>query len=802
MILQNLLLSLRQMMRKKLSTSINLLGLALGMMVSFYMGLYVLDELSYDRFHSDAEQLYRVAWQSSNPQTRTPHPMAQALVNDFAAVQAGVSITPVYGPGLSTPNLSVRYGEKRFDETAVYAGDTTFFEVFDFPVVAGDVRHAMDDPASVIITRQAAEKYFGKEDPIGQTLLFEERAPFKVTAVVENIPEQAHFHFDFLVPYTFFKAMETGEYYEWSDFGHFNYLKLAPGSDVAELEKQINDWSRTYVEYSDASLQALAEGTMGFRLQAITDIHLHSHLRWELEANNYYHYVLIMGLAALLILVVAVINFMNLYTARSLDRAKEVGIRKTVGGSRSGLMVQFVQEAILHSLLAFVLAVLLTEIAGPWLDSLSGKSLIPGLQGNLLLLLGLPAAAILIGVLAGIYPAWFLSGFTLTQVIRGKVKFHGSGKMLRRGLLTFQFAASAFLIISTGVIYEQVMYLKNQETGYESNGLLYVPLRNLDYQKISALEEALRQQPNIEAVSAATNIPGKNFNQNSIRWTQADPEQDLSVSEFRIDFHFLETMGIRLKEGRDFSREYKDQQGTQFLINESVARYYDWEDPLGQELIWFDDEAERRGTVVGIVEDFHYQSLHAPIQPAIYQVTERAFSYLLIRLGSGDVSESIAGIEALWKQEQPAFDFEVQFADQELAQLYEAEDRLGKLFFVFTLLAVLIACMGLFGLTVYHTEERTKEIGIRKVLGANTPTLVFLLSRQFLLLVGLAFLLACPIAWWVMRSWLQGFAYHIELSLLALLPAIALLLLPALLTMSVQVIRTARQNPVKSLRTE
>ena len=802
MILQNILLTLRQMMRKKLSTGINLLGLALGMSVSFYMSLYVLEELSYDQFHQDADRLYRVAWNSGNPQTRTPHPMAQALVADFPAVEAATSLTPLYGPGLSAPNLSVRYEDKRFDETAVYGADTTFFDVFDFPVYAGDLQYAMDEPASVIITRQAAEKYFGKEDPLGKTLLFNERAPLKVTAVLENIPEQSHFHFDFLIPYTFMKAFEEGEFYTWKDFGHFNYLKLAPGAGIDGLAQQVNGWSQKYITFSEDDIEDMASGDLGFIFQPITDIHLHSHLRWELEANSYFHYVLIMAVAAILILLVAVINFMNLYTARSLDRAKEVGIRKTVGSTRAGLVLQFMQEAILHSIIAFILAVLITELAGYSLDAIAGKSLINDLHINLPMIAALLGGAVLVGALAGLYPAWFLSGFSLTQVIRGKIKFHGSGKLLRRGLLTFQFAISSFLIISTGVIYQQVNYLKHQDTGFEEEGLLYIPLRGLEYSDIRQMEEALRQQPNILAVSAATNIPGKNFNQNSIRWTQAEADDDLSVSEFRIDFDFLQTMGIRLVDGRDLSRDYQDQQGTQYLINESVARYYNWESPIGQELIWYDDENERRGTIVGVVEDFHYQSLHAPIQPAIYQVTERSFSYLLLRLGDGPVKESLAAIEAIWKQKQAAYDFDVQFADQELAQLYHAEDQLGSIFLVFTLLAMLIACMGLFGLTVYHTEERTKEIGIRKVLGAGIPNLVFLLSRQFLLLVSIAFLIASPIAWFVMSGWLDGFAYHISLSVLALLPALLLLLLPALLTMSLQIVHTARQNPVKSLRTE
>lgn len=460
-------IALRNLLKHKAYSFINIAGLAIGMTCCLLILLYVQNELSYDQFHQDADRVYRIAWHSGNPQTRTPHPMAQAMVKDFAEVESAVSLSPIWGPGLTRPRFAVRYGDQRFEEREVFSADSTFFEVFSFPLLKGEAKTALRSPMSLVITEDIAKKYFGDEEPLGKVLTINNEVDLKVTGVIQNIPPTSHFHFDFLISYTLLKMRETGSYYQWEDFGHYNYIKLAPNADPKILEAKIPDWFLKYNEWPADDVEELKSGRVAFRLQPITDIHLRSHLKWELEPNSDIAYVYLFSAIAVFVLLIACINFMNLSTARSATRAREVGMRKVLGAFRAQLIGQFLGEAVLLSVMALLLSIAAVELLLPFFNSLSGRNLVVNYRDNPLLIFGVGAMSLMVGIIAGSYPAFFLSALQPVKTLKSAVNFGARSARFRQVLVVTQFAISIALIAGTGIVSAQLEFLKNKKLGFD-----------------------------------------------------------------------------------------------------------------------------------------------------------------------------------------------------------------------------------------------------------------------------------------------------------------------------------------------
>jgi len=803
------LVALRNFRNNRLVSLINVLGLSIGIGACLLISHYIYFELSYDRFHADADQLYRIVWLSDNPQTRTPHPMAQAMADNFPEVESAVSLTPLWKAGLTRRTLAFRNPEKdiRYNEKNVLAVDSTFFDVFGFRLLNGNPRTALTNPRGVILTESSARRYFGEEDPMGRFLqVGEEGSLLEVVGVVEDVPANSHFHFDFLVSYVTLKADDPDDtFFHWSDFGHYNYLKLAEHADAKTLEAKLPDWiiRNRFIDASDEEIELFRTGQLAFSLQPITDIHLRSHLRWELEANSRESYIYLLGTAALFILIIAYVNCINLTTARSLERAKEIGVRKALGALKYQLSLQFVCEALLVSFVSLLLAFFALQWILPYLnrvadypftlnDLLSAKSM------AVLLLAGT-----IVGILLGLYPAFYFSTFKPATILRGRFKASAGSGWLRRGLIVFQFGMAVALIVGSLVIFYQLNFLSNKHLGFNQDQVLVVPINNEALpEKVETLTAELASLEDVVSVGATSNLPGQNFNQNSV-WSPTDEQQQVDASECYVDEGFFAALDIPFREGRGFSRQYATDSTESLILNQSAVQALNLTDPIGQELVWDQEDRPLRGTIIGVVEDFHYRTLHEPVRPLVFQWAPQGANHILIRVKpTSDVLGAVASIQQIWEQFDQQFGFEFYFLDDSLQAQYQAEQRMSQVFGLFSLITVVIACFGLFGLVRYATAQRTKEVGIRKVLGASTSQVVTLLSRDFTRLVLLALVIAIPVAGWVMRQWLQNFAYQIELKVWIFALAAGIVLLLAGATVIIQTLQTATDNPVKSLRSE
>lgn len=802
MIRNYLQVAFRNLLRNKLHSLINIFGLASGMASVILITLYIRHELSYDKFHNRSEDLYRVIWHSDNPQTRTPHPMAQALVDDFPEVQSAVSLTPLWAAGLTreTHSLKNPARDQRYDESNLLAVDTTFFDVFDFPLVRGD-KSGLRKTGGVYISESMARKYFGEEDPLGKQLAVDSsNYLIEVVGVFKDVPENSHFHFDFLGSYVREKSFDPGNrFYSWADFGHYNYIRLRPGTDAKALEAKLMPWSRKYVKAIDENYQAIMGRQYGFRLQPVTDIHLKSKLHWELEANGNIEYIYILGAAALLTLVIACVNFMNLSTAKSAERAKEIGVRKTMGAFRHQLAWQFLAESMSSALIAAVLAMLIIEVALPLFNNLVGIQIDIDYP---LYVTAVLVAALIVGLIAGIYPSLYLSGVKPQSILKGKLIQAPQGARFRRMLVVFQFCISMVLISSAIIIFSQLSYLQNTDLGFGKDEVIVIPLKNEDgMPHFDALRNELKRIDGVSFVSAASNIPGRQFNQHSIA-LQQHPEATVDASEAFVDYEFFQTFGIAISAGRTFERDNIADR-TAFVINETAARQLGAAtDAVGKELIWNDDGNLIRGSIIGVVKDFHFQSLHEPIRPLIFRQSRRSFNFLVAKVAVSHFQERITNIEKTYKVFEPTFGFEFSFLDAQLDNLYRGERRTASILAVFSGIALMIAAFGLFAMSMMMFYQKSKEVSIRKVLGASRQSLLVLLLGDFTKLVTLAIVLGAPLSWYIMQEWLKNFTYRLSIGFWPYAISGTALLLVAWVTLGYFTLKATRLNPADTLRSE
>ena len=801
-------IALRNLLKSKGYTLINVAGLALGLAACLLILLFVQDELSYDRHHAEADQIYRVTLEALLGEQEingpiTPAPMAQALVNDYPEVVQATRLFTFSGETL------VRYEANQFIEERFFFGDSTVFDVFTFPLLQGDPETALVEPNTVVLTESTARKYFGQEDPMGKTIRVDDQFDYEVTGVMEDVPETSHFHFDFLGS---LGTLGNSRNPMWVSNNFRTYFILADGQRAEALEAKFPAMVEKYAGPQVEEILGItidqffaSGGKFEFHLQALTDIHLHSHLNYEIEPNGDITYVYAFSIIAFLILLIACINFMNLATARSAGRAKEVGVRKVLGSNRRQLTLQFLMESMLLSLIALGVALVLAVALLPVFNTLSGKALESN-YGDGVMLSGLIGLAVLVGLLAGSYPAFFLASFRIVNVLKGQGQAGLKSSKLRSGLVVFQFVISIVLMIGTAMVYRQVDFVQSKHLGFEKEHVIVLERFDALGPQQEAFKQQLVQHPNVVAVAGANTLPGRTFGDTSFFVEGAPPDQLRNIRVLMTDFDLLETLNLDLIDGRFFSHDFSTDSSA-VILNEAAVKEFGFAEAeaVGKRLVspGFGDEEEQYISIIGVVKDFHFQSLHDTIRP-LGLFIGRNFTYLAARIQPEDIPGTLAALETQWQTFAPEQPLTYSFLDSDVDALYQRDQRQGSLFGTFALLAIMIACLGLFGLAAFTAEQRTKEIGVRKVLGASVPGIIVLLSKEFTTLVVIAFVVAAPAALWAMTQWLEGFAYSMDLvgAWWIFLGAGAAALLIAWLTVGYQSIRAALTNPVEALRYE
>ncbi|MFC2161755.1 ABC transporter permease [Acidobacteriota bacterium] len=800
-------IALRNFLKHKGFSFINVFGLAVGIACCLLILLFVVDELSYDKYHEKADRIYRAGLHgfiSGNEfhGVVTASPMAQTLVDEYPEVEAATRARNFGFPVF-------RYEEKVFSEERVFWVDPGFFDVFTVPFIQGDPSTALDEPLTIVLTRSMALKYFGNEDPMGKTIDADQRRDYQVTGVIEDVPKNSHLHYDFLASLSTYPDSRSPV---WVSNNYYTYFVLREGASAEAFEDKMEDLVKKYVgpqiqAATGISLEQFygSGGEYSYFIQPMTDIHLRSHLEFEVEPNGDISYVYIFSIIALGILLVACINFVNLATARSSTRAREVGVRKTLGSNRRQLIRQFLAETILTSLLAVLAALLLVQLLLPVFNNLTGKQVgIPYLDYvfTIPLLLGL---VIFVGFLAGLYPAFFLASFDPVAVLKTETPASLKKSNMRNVLVVFQFTVSIVLIVGTLVVQKQLNYIQNKNLGFNKEQIVIIKKTDDLSDKLKTFKQDLLNNPNVYGVTNTGTLFGGNFGNSAFRLAEETGENTHLLWTFFSDPDFVKTYEIDMAAGRYFE-EGREADNQAVVINETAARDLGLEDPVGTQIVALGNtrDQEQSFSIIGVVKDFHFESLHTPIRPMIlimYGPQNRG-RFISVRTGSENIRETMVFIENTWKKFALNQAFEREFMDDYFGRVYENEQRTGRIFLYFAFLTIFIASLGLFGLASFVTTQRTKEIGIRKVLGASESQIVTLLSTQFAKWVLLGNFLAWPIAYILMRNWLQQFAYRGGISILSFLGASAIVLIIALFTVSSQTLKAASANPANSLKYE
>ncbi len=793
--------AVRNILKYKLFSAINILGMTIGITSCLMIILYVTHELSYDKFHADADRIYQVGLNGKIGGqdirvSNTCPPMAEALVADVPEVDAATRIVQMYQP-------VVRNGEKIFTEEKVFFADSNFFEFFSYKLKEGEIKTALKEPNTVVLTEIMAKKYFGEENPMGGLLVMgSENKTFKVTGIAETPPTNSHFSYNILVSAVSNDNLKAGI---WLNNFMFTYFKTKPNTSIDQVESKFIPLVEKYIgpeieKFMGTSLKQMQEagGAYGYYATNIKDIHLHSTSQGDIEPGGNIMYVYFFSGIGLFILIIACINFMNLSTARSAGRAKEVGLRKALGSLRGQMIGQFIAESILYSLLAVILALIACYYLLPSFNLLSGKELGMEIFRTPLFIVGIIGLVLFVGVVAGSYPAFYLTSFSAVEVLKGKVRAGAKSKGIRSFLVVFQFGLSIFLIIFTVVVFQQIQFMQKKNLGIDKNNVLILGNTNRLGNNKEAFRNGLAQLTGISKISYTNNtFPGVN---NTTVFKTGGSEQDHIMGVYYADYDHQDVLKFELKDGRYFSNEYATD-SLAILLNEAAAREFGFTNPIGEEVLYNDNGSTfKKYKVVGVIKDFNFESFKDQVRPLSILLTQNS-SNLLVRY-EGDPAEVIKNVEKLWRQNASSEPFEYTFLDESFDRLFRAEQRMGKLFSVFSSLAIFIACLGLFALAAFTTEQRTKEIGVRKSMGASVFNLSILLSKEFTKLVVIAFIPAAILAWYVSDTWLNSFAYRIDINpLVFVLSGIAAIVI-AWLTVSYQSIKAATANPVNSLRYE
>lgn len=794
-----LITAIRHLLKYKSSSAINVLGLAVGMACCVLIMLYVQDELSYDHHHRKKDRIYRIAESATvagNPVevATTPPPWGPALAEDYPQIERFTRLMP------SVSRWLIQYNSKRYYEQDFVFADSSVFDVFTIPLIQGNAKSALTEPNTVVVSESMGAKYFGDESPIGKVLICDDKYEFTITGIMRDMTVNSHFRFDFLASYV---SLESNRLYDepstmqTQGLNHsvYTYLLLNENTPPADLEREFTGF---LVKHLSEQLKSTGIEARPY-LQPLTDIHLYSNLELEIHANSDIRYVYIFSSLAIFVLLIACMNFMNLSTARSAQRAQEVGIRKVLGANRNQLIKQFTVESIILSMIALLVAMGLVHLLMPLFNMMSGKAITVNYTTWLVPIL--VAIAVFTGILAGGYPAFFLSSFRPVAVLTGALKAGASNPILRNILIIIQFAVTITMIVGTVVVFSQLEYMQNKKLGFDKENVIVV--RMPDAKAISgysAYKNAVLQYPEIVNVSSSTNVPGGRPRIALVQPEGMKEEQSPAYQIIRADFDFIETLDIRMESGRSFSRDFSTD-STACMINETAVRRLGWDNPIGKTFrITMLSDYYPPYKVIGVMADFHNQSLHQQIEPLIVLFSGPG-SLMEIRIKGENLTR---GVEILHEQWQKTFpnhpEMDYYFLDQNLDQLYLAEHRLGSVFFAGAILSIGIACLGLFGLSSFTAEQRTREIGIRKVLGAKVTDVIRLLSWDFTKLILLAFVIGALLSYYGLHTWLEGFPYRIGLNLWVFLLAGGNALLIAWLTVGFHAITAATSNPTVALQ--
>jgi putative ABC transport system permease protein len=799
----------RNLWKNKTYSFINIVGLAIGLSCFLLILLYVLDELSFDRYNQKADRTYRI-----NSDIRfggsdlhlpvTSDMMGEVLKKDYPQVE---QYTRIYN---SNGSKLIRKGNDYINEFNVAHVDSTFFDVFTLPSIAGDAKTALNQPNTVVITESTAKKYFGTTEVLGKTFETNDKTIYKITAVIKDIPNNSHFKFDFLF------SMKNVDY-QWGQFLSHNfhtYIVLKKGVDYIAFEKNFAQYINSYVMPQAKQFMQVnsiedfrkAGNKLDYSLTPLTKIHLYSDRSFDLTPSGNIQYVYIFSAVAIFILLIACVNFMNLTTARSSSRAREVGIRKVLGTERKRLITQFLSESVLMVIIAMFIAIIISASTLHLFNSIANKQMTLSTLLSPVILPVLIALPFLVGILAGSYPAFFLSSFKPIQVLKGKFNARGKTVNFRSVLVVFQFATSIVLIIGTIVIYKQLNYIQTKNLGFNKDQVLVINGVYALKDNVDAFKNEVLQLPGVTNGTLSSFLPVSSSSRNDNTFSKEavmDSKNGLDMQNWAVDYDYLKTMGIEMKSGRFFSKEFgTDSMAT--VLNESAALALGYKDPIGKKL--YSANADKAGnkisyTIIGVVKNFNFESLHQSIAPLAFFLG-KSTGFASFKINTSNVNPLVNSIEAKWKTMASGMPFSYRFLDNAFNQMYDNERRVGKIAITFSVLAILIACLGLFGLATFIAEQRTKEIGIRKVLGASVNGIVRLLSKDFLRLVLISFVIATPVAWYFMYKWLQDFDYRVNIGwwVFALAGFIALII--AVITVSTQAIRAAIANPINNLRTE
>jgi len=780
----------RNLLRYKAFSAINVSGLALGMSCSLLIMLWVQDELNVDGFHANGKQLYQVYERNYNDGKVEATYLTQGLLADeLKKAIPELQYTSSVEQNAPYPFTLAANG-KIIKLNGSFAG-ADFFRMFSFPLLQGNAGIALHTPNGIAISRKMAEMFFGStEKAISKIIRYENREDVLVTAVFENFPVNATLQFDFLRNWEDY-ARQNAWVSSWGSSSPYTFVQLRQDADPLKVQAKIRNFIQQYTPQTKESYTELA-------LQPYTQKYLNSTFKNGRIDGGRIEYVRLYTLVAIFILLIACINFMNLATARSTNRAKEVGIRKVVGALRSALVAQFMGEALLLTFFAIVIAISLSAIFLPAFNNLTGKQLVLPFSRPVFwaFLVGL---LIIAGIVSGSYPALFLSSLNPNKVLKGSLKFSTGTTLFRKGLVVFQFSLSIILIIGMMVIYRQIAYVQTKNLGYDRENLLYIPIEGDLIKQYSLFKEKAGKLEGIVSVSNIKGLPTViEHHIGDVGWSGKDPNMISSFADATVGYDFVRTMSLKLKEGNDFSEDFGTD-STGYLLNETAVKTIGYQNPIGRPISWGD----KQGKIIGVLKDFHFASLHKTIEPLIIRLAEnQKWGSILIRTQAGKTKAALTELENLCKELNTGYPFTYQFADLEYSKLYNNEQLVSKLSNYFAFLAIFISCLGLFGLATFTAEQRRKEIGIRKVLGAGILNIVAMLSTAFLRPVFIASLIAFPLAWWVMSNWLDNFAYRVETNWRIYIGAGLLSIFIALLTISFHAIKAALANPVKSLRTE
>jgi putative ABC transport system permease protein len=787
-------IAVRNLWRHKVFSFINILGLAVGMAACFLIFLYVSFETSYDNFNTKASRIYRIVTDTKTPSETIKHalttaPIATNLKRDFPEIEDAVR--------LARDGFLVKKGNVKFQEENTVLADSTLFNIFDFPLIAGNKKTALTEPMSIILSQTAAKKYFGNSNPLGkQVLLTGAAINAKVTGVMKDIPKNSQIQADMFVSMSSYQQIygyPTSDS-EWTNHNYYSYILLKPHADAKAVEKKLP----AFMEFHHGKEAKELQMQDYLSLEPLRDVYLKSKRNGFVTGSM--DNVYIFSMIAIFMLLIACINFINLTTARSAERAKEVGIRKVVGAARFQLTKQFISESVTICFIAFALSVLLCALALPVFNQLAGKQISSSIFNNPSQVLILFLLSVIIGIVAGFYPALVLSSFKPVSVLKGRFTTGTRGLILRKGLVVFQFTISIILIVGTIVVYTQLNYMRNQNLGFNKDQTMVI---NTNYDKSKeAFKESLASVPGVLSSTFSSSVPGSDNTSAYSEMENAKGEtQKTNLDLYFVDYDYIKQYDLKLVAGRSFSKDFPTDTTQAMVINESAARALGYSSPqqaVGRNF----SQWGRQGKIIGVLKDFHYKSLQQQIQPLTMRMEKGAYGLISIKVSAVNLPATIKAIGNKWNEIIPNRPFDYNFLDESFDKQYRAEENFGNLFFNFAVLAIFISCLGLLGLSSYSTIQRTKEIGVRKILGASVSSIVNLLSTEFIKLVLIAFIIAVPIAWLGMNKWLQDFAYRTNISWWMFgLAALASLFI-AFFTISFQAIKAAIANPVKSLRTE